>query len=176
MQRRVLAHQLFNGIDRIEPPRPEVLVVPRVFADGNGQPHSIEFHHPLFARGCKVTLLVENVVERQQPLVLLQQQSPAIQQHGCIHCRLAASRLGRKSHTGQNRRGKIDRCGGQLVNRSAAARQEARFFKEVRGRIAAHRQLGKHSEARALPGGTSAGCDDFFEVPLKIPNRGIDLG
>ncbi len=89
VHRRMLAHQLFHGIDRIEPPRPEVLVVPGVLADGNRQPHAVQFHHLLRSRRSKVTLLVEDVVERQQALMLLQQQAAAIQQNGGIHGRLA---------------------------------------------------------------------------------------
>jgi len=39
---RILPHELFHGIDGIEPARPEAFIVPRIFADGHSEAHSIE--------------------------------------------------------------------------------------------------------------------------------------
>ncbi len=80
----MLAHQLFHGIDRVEPARPEVLVVPGVLADGDGQANAVEFDHFLRAGGRKVALLVEDVVKGQQALVLLEQQTAAVEEDGGI--------------------------------------------------------------------------------------------
>ena len=59
--------------------RPEVFVVPCVFADGDGQPFSFEINHLLRSCRRKVALFVEYVVKRQQHLVLLQQDLPLVQ-------------------------------------------------------------------------------------------------
>ena len=112
----LLAHQLFHGIDRIQPPRPEVLVVPGVFADGNRQPHSVQFHHLLRSRRGKVPLLVEDVVERQQALVLFQQQASSIQQNAGIYGWFSRLTLRRKRHACQHCGRQLARCRGQLIH------------------------------------------------------------
>ena len=81
----MLRHHLFHRIDGVESPRPEILVVPRILADGNRQPHAIELDHLLRARRREVPLFVENVVERQQALVLFQQKLAPIQKNGRIY-------------------------------------------------------------------------------------------
>ncbi len=103
MHGRVLAHQLFHRIDFVEPPLPEVLVVPGVFADGDRQPHAVQLDHLLPLCRREVTLLVEDVVERQQPLVLLEHEVALVQQNSRIHGRLARATLSRQRHAGQNR-------------------------------------------------------------------------
>ena len=47
----ILAHQLFHRIDGVEAARPEVLVVPGIFADGDGQAHAVQFDDLLRPRG-----------------------------------------------------------------------------------------------------------------------------
>ena len=74
VQRRVLAHQLFHGIDGVEAARPEVLVVPGVLADGDGEANAVELDHLLRAGRRKVALLVEDVVKGQEALVLFEKQ------------------------------------------------------------------------------------------------------
>ena len=53
MQRRMLAHKLFHGIDSVEPAPPEVLVVPGILADGDGEANAVRFNHLLGLGGEK---------------------------------------------------------------------------------------------------------------------------
>ena len=145
----MLAHQLFHRIHRVEPPRPEVLVVPGILADGNGQPDAVQFHHLLRPRRRKVALLIENVVKRQQTLVLFEKKPAAIQQNGGIHRRLAAFATGRQRHPRQNRGRKLARSSGQLIDGCPAASQKARFLKKVGRGIATDCQLGKNGQTGA---------------------------
>ena len=172
----VLAHQLFQRIEGVEAARPEILIVPRILADGDGEPQTIELDDLLPARGQKVALFVEYVVEGQQALVLFEQDLASVEEDGGVDGRLA----------GIGRRGQRDACdhsGGQLlrgcgkfVDGSAAAREKTWFFEEVGGGIAADGQLGKNHKAGALTGGAPGNSDDFFKIAGEIPDRGVDLG
>ena len=137
----MLAHELFDGIDRIQAPRPEVLVVPGVFADGDGQPYAVQLHHLLLLGALKVALFVEDVVEGQEALVLLEQQQAVIEQDGGVHRWLAAftARLERDSR--EHGGGQLPGGRGQLIDGRSAASEKAGLFKEVGGRIAADGKL-----------------------------------
>ena len=49
----ILAHQLLQRIEGVETARPEVLVVPGIFADGDRKTHIIEFDDVLRPEGRK---------------------------------------------------------------------------------------------------------------------------
>ena len=68
---RALAHQVFDGVGRIQTVGPEILVVPGVFADGDGQPFAFKIDYALARCRGEVALLVEDVVKGQEHLVLL---------------------------------------------------------------------------------------------------------
>ena len=176
VHRGLLAHQLLHGIDAVEPPRPEILVVPGIFADGDGEARAVQLDHVLRPGRRKVALLVEYVVEGQQALVLLDDQPAAVEQHGGVDGGLAGVALGRERHARQHRCGQRARGFRELVDSRAAAGQEARLFKKIGGWVAADGQLGEDGQARALLGGAAAEGDDFFEVSREIPDGGIDLG
>ena len=73
MEGRILPHQLQHGVDFVQAPRPEVFVVPCIFANSYGEAYAIELDHLLLLRGGKVALLVKDIVEGQEALVLLKQ-------------------------------------------------------------------------------------------------------
>ncbi len=141
MHGRMLAHEFLDGINRVEATRPEVLVVPGIFADGNGQAHTVQFHHLLRARGGKVALLVEDIVKRQQALVLLEQEAAAIEKNSGIDGLLAGVAACRQRNASHDRGWQPGGGSGQLVHGRTAAGQKAWFLKEVGGRIAADGEL-----------------------------------
>ena len=173
MHRGLLAHQIFHRVDIVQAARPEVLVVPGVLADGDGQPHSVQFDHLLRTRGRKVTLLVEDVVERQQPLVLLQQQTPSVQQNGGIDGWLFTLRW--QCHSCQHGGGQSGGRSGQLIDRRAATGQKAGLLQKIGGRVAANNQFGKDRQPCAQSRGAAADGNDFFQISGKISDGGIDL-
>ena len=105
VQGGLLAHQLFHGIDGVEAARPEVLIVPRVFADGDGKAHAVQLDHLLRFGWRKVPLLVENVVERQEPFVLLKEQLSLVEEDCGVEGRLSILSVCRKCDAGENRDG-----------------------------------------------------------------------
>ena len=165
------------GSTCVKPPRPEVLVVPGVFADGDGQPDAVQLDHLLrlwmgqssAARRRHRRTAADACAARAEPArrpARLLRSRPA----------LPRLRLGRQGHACQHGGGQLAGGCGQLINCSAATGQEARFLKEVGRRITADRQFGKHREPRALGGGATAGGDNLFKIPGEISDSWIDLG
>jgi len=177
VDRRSLLHQFFHRVDLVKAALPEAFVVPRVFANGDGQPHTIQFHHLLRLGGRnKIALFVEDIVKRQQPFVLFKQQSPAIQQNRCIHRGLAATTFRSQGHAGKHSGGQVAGGRGKLIHGLTAARQEAWLFKEVGRRIAADYQFRKDREPRAQRSRTSTRLNNLFKISAEIPNCWINLG
>ena len=176
MQGGILLHQLFHRIDFVQPPRPEVFVVPGVFANRNREAYAVEFHHPLAARRGKVALLVKDVVKGQQPFVLLQKQPPPIQQDCRIHGRLSAAAGGRQRNSNDDCGGQTARHRSQLIDGRSAADKKAWFLKKIRRRIAADGEFGKDREPCSCFSCAATCGNNFFEVSGEISNRRIDLG
>ena len=189
MQTGLLAHQLFDGIDGVQALLPEVLVVPGVLADGDGQPQAVQLDHLLRPRRSEVTLLVEDIVEGQKLLVLFEQETPAIEQDCGVDGgsftpanadlrghRLRSLTLCRKGHACQHGGGQIAGGCGQFIDGSAATSQETRLFQEVGGRVTAKNQLGEDGEPRALSGRATAGRNNLFKISGEISDSLIDLG
>ena len=176
MHLRMVAHQLFHGIKVVQAAWPEALVVPCVLANGNGQPDAVQFHYLLRPRRGKVALFVEDVVERQQALVLLEQHTATIQQNGgvdgrlaipaagirCRNSRLAALTPGRQRHARQHGGRQVAGSLGEFTDGRAAAGQKAGFLKEIGRRVTADHQLGKDREPRALSGRAAGDRDNLF--------------
>jgi hypothetical protein len=176
VQGRILAHQLFHRVNGVETAGPEMLVVPCVFADGDGEANAVEFDNLLLARGGEIALLVEDVVEGQEALVLLKQQMAAIEQDGCVDGWLADARFRRQGYAGEYGRGQLRGGCGQFFNGSSAAGEEAGLLKEIGWRVAADGQLGKYREPRAFGGRVFTGRDNLFKVSGEISDSRIDLG
>ena len=176
MQGRMLAHELFHGIDSVEPPLPEVLVVPGILADGDGQANAVELNHLLGLGWREVALLVKDVVEGQEPLVLLEEQLALVEEHSGVEGRLTVFASGGQRNARQHCGGQLARCAGELVDCGTAAGEEAGFLKKVGGRITADGELGEDGEARALLRRSPADGNDSFEISREIPDRRIDLG
>jgi len=155
---------------------PETLVVPGVLANAYAQADAVELNHSLLLCRGKITLLVEYVVKRQQPLVLLKEELPAIQENRGVDGRLAASRLRGQGYARNHRRGQLRCSRRQFIHCRAAAGKEAGLLKKVGGRIAADGQLGEYGQPDALRGGPPAGGNNLFKISAEISNCGIDLG
>src|SRR6185312_5192943 len=126
MQGRILPHQFQHGVDFVQAPRPEVFVVPCIFADRYGEAYAIELDHLLLLRGGKVALLVKDIVEGQEALVLLKQNVTGVDENRGIDGRLAGAAVRRERHAGEYRRGQIAGSRRELVDSAAAAGEEAR--------------------------------------------------
>ena len=190
MHGRMLAHELFHGINGVEPPWPERFVVPGVFADGDGQANAVQLNHLLGLGWQEIALLIENVIEGQEPLVLFEKQLAPVEQYSGVEGgppphrrRPVAGETGfsviaprRQRNACQHGRGQLARSEGQFVYSGTAAGKEALLLKKVGGRIAADGELGEDGEARTLLRRSAADSDDSFEISGEISNCRIDLG
>ena len=176
MQRGILAHELFHGIDGVEAARPEVLVVPGVLADGDGEANAFEFDHLLRAGWREVALLIEDVVKGQEPLVLFEEQLAAVDEDGGVEGRLAVFAAGGQGHARQDGSGQVARGG---ASSSTAVRQRARKLGFSRSRRADSRRWRarrRPSDARLKSAARRLKATIFSEVSSEIPDRRIDLG
>ena len=87
------SHQGIDRIDRVQPLVPELLVVPRVFADGKCHAIAAERKQFLTLGGSEVAHLIKNVVGGQQHLRLQEGDLPILQQRRGIHHGLAGFRF-----------------------------------------------------------------------------------
>src|SRR3984957_6576869 len=85
-------HQLLDGVHGVKTARPEQLVVPGVFTDGERKALVIQGVELLRLGWSKITLLIEDVIERQEPLGLDKLAPPIRPQASGIHDMLARVR------------------------------------------------------------------------------------
>src|SRR5664279_5094407 len=64
------SNQVFHRIDAIQAAVPEVLVIPRILADGEGEWGSVDRDEHLLVSRREVARLVKHVIRRQKPLGL----------------------------------------------------------------------------------------------------------
>ena len=87
--RTSLPDQFGDRITFIETLRPEILIVPDVFANGDPQGFTPEQESVLRVRRLEVTRFVEDIVGRQQHLALLEEQFSVANHRGGIRDRLS---------------------------------------------------------------------------------------
>ena len=171
------AHQLFDRVDGIEAAGPEALIVPGIFADGEGQALVSQAVQVLDLCGSKIALLVEDVVEGQKPFGLDELHHPIAQQRSRIGYLLARSR-GRCGDVAADDGQWVaaGRCGGNLRDGLRGPRHKGWLIQKIGRRVTANCQLREHDNVRLGCGSLPGELDDFLRISLKIPNRGVDLG
>ena len=174
-ERGPLLHQLFDGIDVIEPILPEAFVVPRIFANRERGRLPIDVAKALPRGGREVALLVEHVVVGQQHLRLHKLHAPLTDQRGGIPHVLPCPRFSRGDVSGDHCDGIIRRGPRNLAQSLAAARNEGRFLQQIGRRIAADGQLRKQHQAGATLLCPPRKCEDFCGISAEIADGGIDL-
>ena len=131
----------------------------------------------LVLSGSKITLLVEDVVEGQEPFGLDELDPAVAQQRSRIHHLLARSG-GRRGDVaaddGQRPAG--GGGGGNLGDGLGGSRHERGLIQEIGRWITTNCQLRKHDHVRLGCRRLPRELDDFLRIPLKIPDRGVDLG
>ncbi len=126
--------------------------------------------------GSKIALFVEDVVERQKPFGLDELHRAVAQQRSRVHHLFTRSgRSGGDVAADDGQRAAGGRGGGNLSNGLRGSRHERRFVQKIGGRIATNRQLREHDDVCLGRRGLPRELDNFLCIPLKIPNRGVDL-
>ncbi len=175
-ERTAAAHQLLHRVDGIQAAGPEQLIVPGIFADGEGEALVRQGVELLTLSGSKIALLVENIVERQKPFGLDELHPAVAQQRSRIHHLFTRSgRSGGDVTADDCQRPAGGRGGGNLSNGLPGSCHKRRFVQKIGGRIAANRQLREQNDVCPRRRGLTRKVDDFLCIPQEIPNRGVDL-
>src|SRR6185437_5612133 len=170
------AHQLFHGIDAVEPVLPKAFVIPCVFTDRNGDRLAFHGDEPLMGRGCKITLLVENIVEGQQHLRLHELNAPVAQQGGRVHDVLAGSAMRGRDVATDDSGLSIRRARSNLLNGLSSASDKGGLLQQVGGRVAADGEFRKEHETGSALRGPLSEFKNLAGVPVEVADGGIDLG
>ena len=147
---RPLAHEFVDGVDRVKQARPETLVVPGVLADGDGERLAVEQSEGLARGGFEITLLVEDVVEREQHFLLDKRDFAPGEQRGDIAGVLADGGMAIGGDGWQGNTAEDGRAGGggggNLIERFLRAGEEGGLFEEVGWRVAADGEFREDDE------------------------------
>ena len=172
----MLAHQFFNGIDGVQPPRPEVLVVPGVFADSDGEPFTFKFKDVLAFGRSEIALLIEDVVKGQQHLLLPKDDASSVDQNGEVDGWFSGA-VGRPQRDpGEDSNRKLCSELLEICDGSLTAGEKGSFVQEVSGGITGDGKLRKDDEP-CLPGNSvSNGIFELMVICRKIPDGGVGLG
>ena len=174
-QRRLLLHQVFDGVDGVETLRPEVLIVPGVLADRYGEAFSFEVDDLLAGGWGEIALLIEYVVKGQQHLMLLEENLALVHEDCRIYGGFAGVWRRGQSHADEDGGGQVGRSLTQFLKDRLAAGEEARLFNEVGGPVAAEGELGEDGETGAGARGSLAGAHDFSDIAGEVSDGGVDL-
>ena len=144
--RGALIGQILNGIEIVEQAlRPELRIVPGVFADGNAQGFAFEPDHPHPLGRIEMAGLVKHIVGRQQRLVLSETDPALVDQERAVGQGLAGAAAGRQRRADeQPRLGIARRKLGQLRHGPLGLSDEPILFQQILRRITHQRQLGKN--------------------------------
>ena len=86
---RALLHQAIHRIRPIPRIGPERVVVPHILTNRQSQLAAIEDHRRIIRRRLEITILIKNIIGRQQSLRARSRHSPVLQQRHRIHRRPA---------------------------------------------------------------------------------------
>src|SRR5260370_24010477 len=81
---RTRLRQLFNWVAAVKASFPKLLVVPRIFTNGDGGDGSVERQRKLFRGRLEITRFVENIVAWKQHFVLTKHNASALQHGGAV--------------------------------------------------------------------------------------------
>ena len=174
-QCRALADKRFHRVVLVQRPLPEFLIVPRILADRDRQPHTHELADLLLARRLEIARFVKHVICRQQHLRLLESNLAALDQRRRIHRRPSRS-CRRPAHIPHdNPQRKMRRRFRQFCQFAHRSFDERRLVHQVARRIAGQRQFWKHRQRCAFSGGLGGVCLDQLAIAGQIANCIIDL-
>ena len=167
------AHESFDGIERVQPFVPELLVVPGIFADGKRHAVAAEVKKLLALGRRKVSHFVEDVIGGQQHLRLQEGNFAIHEQRGGVHHGFARS--GIRGSDQATYHGDAASFRGDAIDGFTIARNERRAFDEIARRIAANGELREQDQPCAMGLSATRVIDDFPGVAGKVSDRGVNL-
>ena len=170
---RAPGDQLPDWIAPVKPFRPEILVVPDVLANRDAEFVSVELKRRDGLGRLKITVLVENVVGRQQAFVRAPDDFPISQNGGGVAQR-ASGPLGIPVHVTDAQRNRADAPGG-FGERGEIGLDKIPAQQQIARRVAAQEQFRREDEFRAERDGPFAGGQKFLPVGREIADGRVEL-
>ncbi len=167
--------EVLDRILAVEAALPELLVVPGVLADGEGDLVAAEIEECLALGGQEVAGLVEDVVSGQQHLRLREEDAAALDDGGAVGGAFAGGgprAAGVSADDGGRERGGF---GGEPRELLFGPFEKSWFFDEVARRVAVDGELGEDGDVRALAGCFAGRTDYALGIAGEIADRRIDL-
>ncbi|HEX3990417.1 MAG TPA: hypothetical protein VHX39_04510 [Acetobacteraceae bacterium] len=139
-------HQLIDGVAPIKPVRPELLVVPGVFTDGERDVISAHFPDQLRIGGDEISHFIEHVISGKEDLGLPHRDLAAPNDRRRVGCLFPGLFARSTDIPGDERQRQIRRRGRELVDRRFRPLNETWLFDQVARRVAGYGQLGKDNQ------------------------------
>ena len=166
--------ELAHRVAGIEALRPEVAIVPDLLAHGQPEAHAFEVEWLDAAAGLEVAVLVEDVVGRQQRLVVTPGDAAPVTERRGVEERVAVAG-GVRGHA-------ADHEPEPVVGQRRDAREqveiradEALVVEQVARRVAGGRELGEHDEVRTGATGAVHGLAHLVVGLLEGSDREVQL-
>ena len=137
-----LLEKLDNWVAVVAAIRPEILVVPRVFANRHAKRLAMKLHGLLFFRRMEITRFIEHVVRGQQHLALLENDFAAAQQRCLVGDRFQRAVL-HSAHESNNRRNR--QRPGQRLQLFLVSIDKSRPLEQILGWVSTEAELRKYS-------------------------------
>src|SRR5262249_35169573 len=155
-----------DRIGAVERPLPKSLVVPDVLADRDTHAAAGDRQHQRPRARLEIPPLVEDVIGRQEPLVVDALNAPSSRHDRGVEYRSAGAGAVADDRA-EDPRGFAGPA-RDAPHRALALVEKRGSLEQILGRIAADRQLGKQYEVRASGFGAGAAGQDFLGVALEI--------
>ena len=167
--------EFIHRVPPVQRPFPELLVVPGVLADGEGNGQAADFDHRLLFGGTEVARLVEDVVGRQQHLVLAEDDAPAFEHGGGVGGGLAGLGVAAPHEAADNRERQVRGVARELVEGFLGASEEAGFLDEVARGVAVQDEFREDGEPGATRGRAACELRHLGGVARQIPYHRVHL-
>ncbi len=169
-----LLDQRADRVDIVARRRPEMPVVPGILANRDSEPLPFKANRLVLRLGFEISVLVENIVGREQGFSAARDDLLIVQQHGGVVQFSSEFRLAPFGAADeQSHRARVL---GQVRHGGFHRVDKVRLFEQVAGRIAAKRQLGRDEQVDLHLDGAVVGGLDLGGIPGDIADGGVELG
>src|SRR6185437_7827298 len=153
--------------------RPEIFVVPTIFANGDSQLLAVKSEIRLRARGLKITRLVENIVGGKKHFLLLEGDVTVGEKRGAIRGEFSGRFLRFADVADDCGHG---HAGGEALKLFEIALDEGGTFDEILRRIAAQAEFGKNDEVGGAGFRFAGHLQHAGGISREIADGWIELG
>jgi hypothetical protein len=168
------ARELRHGVASVEAAGPELGVVPDFLAHRYAKAHAPEQHRLNRSTRLEVPVFIEDVVSRQQRLVVMRGNAPVVAEHGRVEKRLAFAADVGLSGADQDSESLVGQIGDAIPQRLIRL-DESCVREQVPRWITGRGEFGQHQQIGARPARAGRRVGDARVVGVKGTNREVHL-